>query len=494
MPDVVIIGAGLGGLAAAVTLAARGVDVEVVEGAPGPGGKAAEVVVDGVGFDTGPSVLTLPGILRGILEQAEVSLEDVLTLTRPDPFFRYRWPDGTVLDVYQDPADTERSVREALGAAAASEFTSFMDYSRRIWEAAAPHFVLADAPSLMGVAGLGMAGMTAVSRIDAFRTMQAGIDSQVRTPYLRDLFARFATYNGSDVRKAPGTLNCIAHVEMGIGAFGVRGGIHQLPRALVRVAESLGARLRFGAAVEKVELRAGRIDGVRLVGGERLAARRVVANADVAHLVTDLLPPRPRHGLKTDGPRSTSGWTAVIKRRRTDRERLPHTALFPSRYIEEFRDLFDRSRPPVEPTVYLCDQGVAHDRPGWEDGDPLFVMANAPAEPAAGASDPATWSALREVVLSRLRDAALIGPHDPVVWERSPTGLAERFARSRGSLYGAASNSMFSAFQRPPNRLRRPAGLYLASGSAHPGGGMPLCLQSGRLAAEAVLDDLEVRR
>ncbi len=486
-----MVGAGLGGLAAAVTLQARGVATTVIEAGPRPGGKAGIASVDGVSFDTGPSVLTLTGILRDLLAEAEVALEDVLTLRRPEPAFRYVWPDGTVLDVAQDPGETEATVRRVLGPEAAADFAGFMAYSRTIWEAAAPHFVLAPAPSVGRVVGLGLTGLSAVGRIDPFRSMWGAIRARVRSPHLRDLFARFATYNGSDPRRAPATLNCIAHVEMGLGSYGVEGGIHELPRALVTVLERLGGRVRTGAPVEAIEADGEGVSAVRLRGGERLAARRVVVNADVAHLVRDLLPERARHGLPAVRHRSTSGWTAVA-RVPARADRVGHTALFPRAYLDEFRDLFDREVPPDAPTVYLCDQARAHGRAGWSDGVPLFIMANAPAEPEGGPTPEATWGSLRERVLERLHAAELLPADAPIVWERSPAGLARAFPGSRGALYGAASNDPFAAFRRPPNAVSRIPGLYLASGSAHPGGGMPLCLQSGRLAAEALTRDLGV--
>ena len=286
---VTVIGAGVGGLAAALLLASKGLSVTVLEAGGRPGGKAAEVEVDGVCFDTGPSVLTLPGVLHGLLEASGVDLHDVVTLRPLDPVFRYRWPDGTVLDVMQEVEATEASVRAALGPKAASEFRAFMAYSKRIWEAAAPHFVLSGAPTVGRVAGLGFTGVRAIQRIDAFRTMAAAIRAQVSTPHLRDLFARFATYNGSDVRQAPATLNCIAHVEMGIGVFGVQGGMHRLPEGLAGAATRLGADVRCGARVESIDVKGGRVRGVRVAGGEQVEADAVVVNADVAHLVTDLL-------------------------------------------------------------------------------------------------------------------------------------------------------------------------------------------------------------
>lgn len=485
MAEVLIVGGGLGGLAAAVVLAARGVSVEVFEAAPVVGGKAGEQVVDGVAFDTGPSVLTLPEILRELLAEADVTLEEVLTLRRPDPAFRYTWPDGTELDVHQATEATEASVRAALGPRAAGEFSAFMRYSKKIWDAAAPHFVLAEAPSLPGIASLGLAGLRAASKIDPFRTMRQAIQAQIDDPHLRDIFLRFATYNGSDPARAPATLNCIAHVEMGLGSFGVEGGMKRLPEVLATVAEQRGARIHTSALVSALLVDGEGVAGVEIGGSERRQARHVIVNADVAHLVRALLPDDAKHGLTVGRALSTSGWTAVLRVPR--RERPAHQAHFPERYAAEFTDLFDRERAPEDPTVYLCCQEAAHGRSGWEDQSPVFVMANAPAEPEAGPRDVAQWRALRARVIERLVGAGLVPAEPEIVWERTPAGLAEAFPGSQGALYGAASNSMFSAFQRPSNAVSRLPGLYLASGSAHPGGGVPLCLQSGRLAAGACL-------
>jgi 1-hydroxycarotenoid 3,4-desaturase len=227
---------------------------------------------------------------------------------------------------------------------------------------------------------------------------------------------------------------------------------------------------------------------VETAGGETLRSRTVIGNADVAHLFGELLP--ARRGARRDPP-SLSGWTAVARATRGT-PRAAHTVLFPDQYLEEFADLFDRDRPPVDPTVYLCAQEVAHRRSGWPEAEPVFLMANAPAEPVDGASDPGRWRDLRDRTLARARDAGLLGEEDAIVWERNPTDLARRFPGTRGAIYGASSNSTWAAFRRPANRVDSVPGLYLASGSAHPGGGVPMCLLSGRAAARAVTRDLGI--
>jgi phytoene desaturase len=489
MADVVVIGAGVGGLAAATRLAARGLSVDVLEAGPRVGGKLNVRVVEGVEVDTGPSVLTLPGALDAVFRVAGSSLEEEISLREPDPAFRYLYPDGVALDVFVRPEETVESVRSTLGAQAADDFTGFLRYAARIWDAAAPHFVYGPAPTSATLARGGLASLALLPRIDPLRRMWGAIRARVRSPHLRWLLARYATYNGSDPRRAPATLNCIAHVELAMGGYGVQGGMYEVARALARAAERAGARIHTGARVERIRASGRRVLGVETADGRQWAASAVVGNADAAHVLDDLLP----RGTIRRAPAepSMSGWVGIVRaRRRTGAEaRVAHTVLFPGAYMNEFADIFDRGIPPAEPTVYLCAQEACHGRTGWDSEEPLFAMANAPAEPADAPRAPEVWAGLRDTVMQRLRTAGLIAEHDALAWERTPSDLAAEFPGSRGSIYGAASNSPLSAFRRPPNRVPGVHGLYLASGSAHPGGGVPLCVLSGEAAARALLAD-----
>lgn len=475
MADAVVIGAGLGGLAAAIDLASRGLAVTVVEAAATVGGKAGTATVDGVTFDTGPSVLTLPAVFDDLLGLAGIRLADHVELTRPDPAFRYLWPDGTALDVAFDPEHTLANVATALGADAEADLAGFLAYAKRIWDVAAPRFVLGPAPTWRTV--LSLSALRDLAAIDPLHTMESAITARIRSPHLRMVLARYATYNGSDPRHAPATLHCIAHVELGLGGYGVKGGISALVEALMAAATRLGVDVRTNSPARRVVVEGGVVHGVEL-DGEVVPAHVVVANADVGAVFGGLIATK-----RTLPARSTSGWTAVVRARRIGR--AAHTVVFPGDYDAEFADLFDRNAPPVDPTAYLCAQEVAHGRTGWDDAEPVFVMANAPAAPGL---PPSRWDALGDAVLARCRAVGLLAD-EPVVWQRTPADLANRFPGSDGALYGGASNDAFAAFRRPANRVAGVRGLYLASGSAHPGGGMPLCALSGRAAAAAAAED-----
>ncbi|MFO0631037.1 MAG: FAD-dependent oxidoreductase [Polyangiales bacterium] len=326
--------------------------------------------------------------------------------------------------MYPTADETLAHLRDTLGRDAVDDLASFLAYAREIWNAAAPRFVFGPAPSLSALASRGAFG--ALLSIDPLHTMRGGIDRRVRSPHLRALLYRYATYNGGDVRRAPATLNCIAHVELSLGGFGVEGGIHALITAMVRRAEALGVEFRYGTPVRSIRVRDGRARGVVTDGGSH-DVDAVVSNADVAHLVTELLPRDARGGVSPPDDPSLSGWTAVARARRTG-DRVAHTVVFPKEYLTEFRDLFDRDDAPSDPTVYLCAQEACHGRAGWSDGEPVFLMANAPAG----------WSGdvagLRARVLARAVSAGLLRDDDPVAVAHP--------RRARGALSGLAGEPL----------------------------------------------------
>lgn len=481
--DVIVVGSGVGGLVAAIELRARGrLSVCVLEAAEQLGGKAAVAVSDGVEFDTGPSVLTLPEFFDDVFSSAGASFREEVTLLRPSPAFRYYFANDGELDVFHELEDTLSSVRSTFGSSAELELAAYLREARRIWEAAEPHFVRSPAPELGRLLLGGVGRLLAVSQIDAMRTLQRAIEATVKTPELRMLLQRYATYNGSDARTAPATLGCIAHVELSLGGYGVQGGMYELIRALVRLAQRLGVEFRLESTVEGILVDKGCVSGVRLRKGTDIHAAQVVANGDVAQLNNQLLPAVFRKAVAPNGAPSMSAYNAVYRSPRK-RPRAAHAVVFPSDYLQEFADIFDRKVVPRDPTVYVCAQEVAHGRVGWGNDEPLFAMANAPSW--AGLGDGA--SDLHEKMTERLSMRDIISAGAEAVWSRSPRDLAQRFPGSDGSLYGPASNDKWAAFRRSPNAIKKVPGLFVASGSAHPGGGLPMVAQSGRHAAFAAL-------
>lgn len=488
--DVIIVGSGIAGLSAAIPASAAGLRVLVLEAAERWGGKAGIASVDGVEFDTGPSLLTLPDVFDEIFRAAGSSLAEEVRLIRPDPAFRYLFHSGAQLDISVEREETAARIGALWGERARDEFESYLSDAERIWQAARPHFVEGPAPNWATILRGGPSALFALGKIDAFRSLEEGIRRRVKTPELVQLFARFATYNGSDMRTAPATLGCIAHVELNLGGWGVEGGIFRLVEALGQCAMRLGVEFEWNARVEELLLERGRVQGVRVRGGQRRASS-VLVNADVRHLLEELLPEGATTlSLEKTVP-SMSAYNAVYRAARGGEvsTRPAHAVVFPEDYAAEFADIFEKNRPPRTPAVYVCAQEVAQKRVGWPEQEPLFVMANCPA--VQEDYEEALVAELAEKVERKLRSVGWLLDTDERVWSRTPRQLAERFPGSRGALYGAASNDKWSAFRRAPQEVTELPGLYLASGSVHPGGGLPLVARSGQQAARALVRNTE---
>lgn len=480
--DVIVVGGGVGCLCAAIILGAAGLDVLLLESASTLGGKAAQIEREGIAMDTGPSVLTLPGVFESVFGAVGLRFEDEVLLHRPSPAFRYIYSDGPTLDVFHEVDRTIESVRSTLGPRAAQELADYLAHAERIWRAAEPHFVTQAAPSLQSLIGGGWAAWKSLGAIDPFRSMAQTINQKVRDPHIATLLKRYATYNGSDVRRAPGTLGCIAHVELSLGGFGVKGGMYTLVEALARALGCARVAVELNAHVTRICVTDGMVNGVQLADGRLLRARQVVFGGDARALESGLLDTVPSR-LRPADP-SMSAHTFLFKASDQREPRVAHTVIFPPRYEQEFEDIFDHRRVPTHPTIYACDQRQCHLRASWPSHSPLFAMINAPA--LASDYDGGPDAELMAQLRAGLVRQGLIAQGDACLWWRTPRDLADRFTASQGSLYGSSSNGMMAAFRRPSN-TSAVRGLFLASGSAHPGGGLPMVAQSGKLAAQAAL-------
>ena len=490
MADTVgIVGAGLGGLSAAIYLARRGKRVTVYEMNAAAGGKAAELRREGYRFDTGPSLLTMRFVVEQIYRDVNARDDERVEFVTVDPICRYVFHDGTVLDASADERVFRERVR-VLSPADADAVTRFLDYSQRIYERTADIFLFNPLTSLNHLLRWKNLGtLLRLPQIDPFRTVHEGVRSHFTDPRLVQLFDRYATYNGSNPYTAPATLNIIPYVEYRLGAFYVRGGIHALVRSLEAIARRLGVHFHYGARVDGIAVRNGAVTGVD-VGGIHHAHDAVVSNADAVATMTQLL---PRVG-KTSARRiaryarlepSCSGLVFLWGVRGRQERLVQHNIFFSENYAEEFADIFQRRIPPRNPTVYVSITSKTDAADAPEDAENWFVLVNMPYLTEENrAADVGT---VRTAVLRRLR-AAGVDIEANIAFEEviTPADLEHRFAANRGSIYGISSNTRGAAFLRPQNRISDPKGLYLCGGSAHPGGGVPLVLLSGKIAATLV--------
>ncbi|WP_409332701.1 phytoene desaturase family protein [Trujillonella humicola] len=497
MARVAVVGAGLGGLAAAARLAALGHDVTVLEQGPTVGGKLGWYARDGHAFDTGPSLVTLPQVYRDLFAATGAPLEESVDLVRLDPAVAYRFADGTHLALPGAAEAVPAALDDALGEGAGAQWAGLMTRAARMWEVTEQPFLRSPLAGAATLARLARSGRD-VATVAPWRTLRGLGRGHLRSPALRTLLDRYATYSGSDPRRAPGVLATVPYAEQAYGSWYVRGGLHRLALAVADRAAERGARLRTGAPVERVLVEGGRTAGVRLAGGESVRADVVVSGADATALYRDLLPPSPaarrvQRALARSTP-SLSGFVLLLALRGRTPGLAHHTVLFPDDYDAEFDAVFGvgrhrgSPRPVDDPTVYASVPDDPATRPD-DDSESWFVLVNAPRhDPAAGVdwNSPGLADRYADRVLAVMAARGL-DVRDRVRWRvvRTPADLARETGSVGGSIYGTSSNGARAAFLRPGNAGPVP-GLFLVGGSAHPGGGLPLVTLSAEIVAGLV--------
>jgi phytoene desaturase len=494
---VIIIGAGLGGLSAAIHMASAGRQVIVLEQNAAPGGKMGEFRQEGFRWDTGPSVITLRPALEGLFHSAGHNLEDYLDLEAVEPLTRYFYPDGVRLDATRDLPKMLAQIEE-LDERDVQGYLNFLAYAARLHRITGPTFIYDQPPTLRSFLKV---SPWDIPGVDGLRNMHQAQRGFVHSPHLQQLLGRFATYVGASPYVAPATLNVIAHVELNAGVWYPRGGIYRLAEAYAQLAQELGVEIRTHCPVAGIDTAGGRVNSVRLSDGERLPASAVIANVDVATVYEKLLPPFPvvrkRLGKLERQEPSCSGFALLLGVRGLHPGLAHHNIFFSGDYRREFEQIFAEGRPPDEPTIYIAitSRSTPEDAPpGCEN---WFVLVNAPA-----LGDGWDWEregeAYGERLLGRLAQCLTLHGvgqggefRERLLIKKvmTPADIARLTGARRGALYGASSNSRWAAFRRPHNRCAEVRGLYFAGGTTHPGGGVPMVTLSGNVASQLLLAD-----
>lgn len=495
MEKVIVIGAGIGGLSAAIRLAAAGQRVVVYEKNAIVGGKMGEIRRDGFRWDTGPSVITMRHVFEDLFQAAGRRMDDYLALQPVEPLTRYFYPDGTRLDATSDLTRMAAQI-EQIEPRDVEGYLAYLAYAARIHRITGPVFIYDEPPRLQSFTRV---PVTEWLKADPLRTMQQAIERHVRSPQMRQLLGRFATYVGGSPYEAPATLNVIAHVELTGGVWYPRGGIYGIARAFQRLAMELGVEIHTECAVRQIRIDNGRAVGVELADGRVEDAAAVVANVDVFTVYAALLPEtavtqKRLNDLRRLEP-SCSGFVLLLgvdTRDWPDAPALAHHNIFFSRdYRREFSQIFKQGVPPDDPTIYLAitSKSDAQDAPQGHAN--WFILVNAP--PLGEAFDWAQGATgYRDLVLARLAEFGLDVGNGRIRSEMmlTPADLQRLSGAWGGALYGASPNSKFTVFRRPHNRSVDFQGLYFAGGTTHPGGGVPMVTLSGKVASDLLLRDL----
>jgi phytoene desaturase len=474
---ILVVGAGLGGLAAAIRLAHAGHAVEVWEKNATPGGKLKELRQDGFSWGTGPSLLTMPEVLRELFASAGERMEDHLELVRLDSACRYFWTDGAVID--EDAAFWSRP-----------EVARFLAYAQGIYELSGEAYLNRPPGDFWrAFTPRNLWKLRHLGKVATTRTLAAEVERRISDPRLRQIFLRFATYNGSSPYLTPATFNIIPYVEAEFGAWYVRGGMARITEALAALAQRNGVTFRFNATVSAVQP----VERGWEVAAQDGACGRfdlLVCNADAISAWTGFLAGvdagEVRKMLKPD--LSTSGFILFLGVRGRDLRLGHHNIFFSDDYPREFDEIHRQKINPTEPTIYLSISTRTDSDHAPAGHDNYFILVNTPARDPGRPWTVEETANYRDLVLRRLERFSLEDFSGRVVTESVFTSgdFAARDLAHHGALYGWASHSIRTSLFRPPLRAPARRNLYFVGGTTHPGGGIPLVLLSGKMVAEMI--------
>ncbi|MFZ5690049.1 MAG: 1-hydroxycarotenoid 3,4-desaturase CrtD [Pseudomonadota bacterium] len=486
---VAVIGAGIGGLAAALDLARQGLEVTVFERSAAPGGKLRAAMFGDVPVDAGPTVFTLRDVFEQLFADAGANLSDHLTLRPLNILARHAWSGSCSLDLAADILQSSANIGEFAGAAEARRFLAFCERAKQIFQTLDRSFMRAQRPSPIGlVTASGASGLPQLMRISPFTTMWQELGKYFHDERLRQLFGRYATYCGSSPFHAPATLMLVAHAEQD-GVWSIEGGMYRLAQALAALATQKGAQIRYNSGVRDITVARGRVTGLTLETDEWHPADAIVFNGDAAaiadgHLGAAIASAVPQID-KRHRSLSAVTWTAVAETRGFPLAR--HNVFFSRDYRAEFDDIIVHHRIPGDPTVYVCAQDRDDDGLKTAGPERLLILINAPPTGDRAANpEIETW---RDRTFLQLERCGLTVSTTPKAMRvTTPQDFDWDYPATGGALYGQASHGWMASFRRPGSRTRIPQ-LYLAGGSVHPGPGVPMAAISGRLAAQAVMQD-----
>jgi phytoene desaturase len=482
MSDIIIIGAGIGGLSAGIRLASAGKQVTIYEKNDQIGGKMGRFSQAGFTWDSGPSVITMRHVFEELFATAGRQLDDYLTLEHVDPLTRYFFPDDTIVDATDDLNAMADQIRH-IDPQDVDGYRRFLEYAADIHRVTGPVFIYDEPPTWRSFLRVPLRDWL---KADGLRTMEQAINSHVRSPHMQQLLGRFATYVGGSPYHAPATLNVIADVEMSGGVWYPRGGIYEIARAMKRLAEEVGVNIHTGTGVGQIVVKDKQAAAVTLSDGSFVAADIIISNLDVSTTYQHLL---PNNQFTAPKETSCSGFILFWGVNRTHEDLAHHNIFFSRDYRAEFEAIFENRRPADDPTIYVAitsKTDMHHAPPGSEN---WFVLVNAPS-----VNDRFDWQThalpYRDRILDLLADRGVdIRPHIQTERIMTPVDLAQQSGAWRGALYGRSPNNRFAAFQRPHNRAKDVNGLYFVGGTTHPGGGVPMVTLSGRVVAQMILGE-----
>jgi diapolycopene oxygenase len=487
---VAVIGAGLGGISAAVSLAIEGFDVEVFEKNDKIGGKLNYLEKEGYSFDLGPSIIILPHLFRRLFERSGRVMEDYVEFQELHPHWRSFFEDGTKIDLFSDMKLMEKEL-EKLGEDA-DGYWRFIEYSRMLYKFAEEAYLERGADTLQEVVrGYGLREVA--RKTDILSTVNGGVSRYVRDPRLRDMLNYFVKYIGSSPYDAPAILNLLAYSQLGYGLYYVKGGLYNLARAYEKLMKELGVTLHLGREVKELRKNGSRIEALVLEGGEESSADIFVSNMEII--------PAYRRLLREEGlmmkrydymfEPSCSGLVVHLGVDRLYPVLRHHNFFFSGHPEKHFDRVYHKRLLPDDPTIYLVCPTRTDRALAPRGHEVIKILPHIPYIQ----DKPFTqeeYVELKELLYVKLERMGLEDLRKHIVVEDmlTPDDIQRMYNSNRGSIYGVVSDWRRNMSFKAPKRSEKYDNLYFVGGSVNPGGGTCMVVLSGQKACEKIIQDL----
>lgn len=482
-----IIGAGLGGLSAAIRLANKGFEVDLYEQNNSVGGKAGEINENGFRFDTGPSLLTMPFVLKELFDECGEDINDYLKINKLDIICKYFYIDKTIINAYSDTKKFGDEIEQKT-VDNSEALNKYLEYCKTIYELTGDLFLTKDPSSISTyLNSKALKTLFNIHKIDPFRTIDEANSGFFKDKRLVLLFNRYATYNGSNPYLAPATLNIIPHVEYNQGSFIPDGGIYSISKALRKLADKKGVNIFLNQKVDEIVIDGNEAKAIKINNADR-HYDKIISNVDVNYTFKNLIKNFNSNEVLryTKKDPSFSGLVFYWGINNQFAELETHNILFAENYKQEFEDLFIDKTIHSDPTVYIYISSKLNKDDAPTGKENWFVMVNAPHIQNQNWDDEVKNA--RTNIINKINNFLNTNIEQFIQFEKimSPVDIQNKTGSYRGSIYGISSNDKFAAFMRQPNKSKTVKNLYFCGGSAHPGGGIPLVILSGKIVSDII--------
>ncbi len=481
----IVIGAGIAGLATAIRLRAKGFSVTVFEANSYFGGKLTAFKENGFRFDMGPSLFTMPQFLEDVFASSGKNINDYFSYYKKDTICNYFYEDETRFSAKSKPKDFAKNATQSFNVKEETILNYFKE-SKKKYDLTASLFLEKSLHKLSTFLSVDtVKAILQIQKLNINQSLHEYNSSKFKDAKLVQLFNRFATYNGSSPYKTPGIMSMIPHLEQHYGTYFPKGGMHEITKSLYQLALDLGVKFEFNTLVKDIVVEKGKAKGIT-TQNEVHYATYVISNADVVPTYRRLLKKQKAPEKTLSQPRSSSAlifyWGIAGEFSELDL----HNILFSEDYKAEFDAVFNKNTVSNDPTVYLNITSKEEKSDAPTNHENWFVMVNVPSN--TGQDWDEIIKRTKQNIIKKISRILKKDIEPLIIYESilDPRKIEANTQSYQGALYGASSNNKYAAFLRHPNFSQKIKNLYFCGGSVHPGGGIPLCLLSGKIVADLI--------